>query len=483
MAKPARDADPPLDAVLFKLPADVQQELTARFEDRLSLKLARYPDANSDALRSIVQQEHKNYVVKRRAPCYDLQHKGPCLDPTHCVAENLEHASKGKWVSVGRYVPDWIMDLLAEKVRIRNDSSEWRWIRLTSGPGPADDPNSLEDMVKHAARFRKRSGFRWRRFFGKRDSRPGRSDARFIRAGSGGYLLEGRVHLIPPDAPPRTHVRGGFSNVAMGGRAAPWMVEWNFLYYGAELGDEQRLARRWIRHPLNKGRTGVDCSVEPVREPAGALHKLQHYALDGLRLPGPKRVELDRLRADHRLIRVIRLGVGCRKGLRKKFARQWWAEALAEATREAYSNPSRACWSGLLSGTAPATPWEDALRKLESDFDRTAAHRWRWSRRWDLYGQLLYQRASEPSVRPSDFTHERRDAGASASATVASVWGDGTGTNNKENGMTNEQLALLVLQRLDALPAQVAERVREELGKSDQEVTKLRAERKRRETQ
>jgi hypothetical protein len=396
----------PLDAVLSKLPADVQQELAARFEDRLAYKLAHHPDADPAALRSAVERQFADYVVKRRAPCYDLQYKGPCLDPTHCVAEDLEHARKGKWASVGRYVPDWITDLLAERVRIRDSSSEWRWIKLNSGPGPDDNPNSLEDMVKHAARFRKRSGFRWRRFFSRRDSRPGRSDTRFIRAGSSGYLLEGRVRLVPLGAPPRTHVRGRFSNVAMGGRAAPWRIEWNFLYYGPELGDEQQLARRWIRHPLNKRRTGVTCSVEPVREPAGALHELQRYALDGLRLPGRKRVELDRLRADHRLIRVIRLGLGCRNRLRKKFAKQWWAEALAEATREAYSNPSRARWSGILSGTDPSTPWEDALRKLESDNDRTDAHRWRWARRGELYGQLLYQRASEPGIRPSEFTHD-----------------------------------------------------------------------------
>src|SRR4029077_17594914 len=199
-------------------------------------------------------QQYKEYVVKRRAPCYDLQYKGPCLDPAHCVAEDLEHACKGRWASVGRYVPDWIMDLLAERVRVRDNNSEWWWIQLTSGPGAGDDSSSLEDMVKHAAHFRTRAGFRWRRFCSNLDRRPGRSDTRFIRAGSTGYLLEGRVRLIPPDAPPRTHVRGRFSNVAIGGRAAPWMVEWDFLYCGPKLGDEQRLARRWIR--LNKGRTG-----------------------------------------------------------------------------------------------------------------------------------------------------------------------------------------------------------------------------------
>jgi hypothetical protein len=108
------------------------------------------------------------------------------------------------------------------------------------------------------------------------------------------------------------------------------------------------------------------------------------------------------------------------------------------------------------------------------------------------------------SIRPSDFETDARHLGKRSPKELhemgyrllgmlmpgdswREIYGEAapgpTTTLNKEEVMTNEQLALLVLQRLDALPVQVAAQVREELGKSDEEVMKLRAERRRRETQ
>ncbi|MBZ5667543.1 MAG: hypothetical protein LAO30_23460 [Acidobacteriia bacterium] len=111
------------------------------------------------------------------------------------------------------------------------------------------------------------------------------------------------------------------------------------------------------------------------------------------------------------------------------------------------------------------------------------------------------------SIRPSDFETDARHLGKRSAKELHEMGyrllgmlmpGDtwrkiddgaaGVVPLNKEEGSMSDidqikRMHLLMMAKLDALPHETAAIVREELGKSDEEVMKLRAERRRRETQ
>jgi hypothetical protein len=183
-----------------------------------------------------------------------------------------------------------------------------------------------------------------------------------------------------------------------------------FAYYGEPLGGDaiSHLRKRWLRHPRNRGRSGVNCTFESVQSHPQALNRMQLYRTACLELPGAERVRLARLRSDHGLKRAFRLGAA--RG-QLKTAKRLWKEALEITDQQMCAVPvSQEKWAKVIVG---ARNWRQAMFRLPGHANRPNrqwAYKYRWKRRREeVYPDLLHQELVAkhiPLVPPSFATEE-----------------------------------------------------------------------------
>jgi hypothetical protein len=399
---------------------DAREEILALYADSLRQFCLHNPVTEASASAAILSRT-LHYASAYREPCYDFNHPhhGVCQDPTRCVVPR--HAQDGRWAGQ-RYVPPWLQ-AIAEKIDQHptpsGDKRQWQTIVLSTGPTAAEDGQSNEDMVAAARLFSRSYGFRWDHLLTKTNPRRKR-DNRIIKADQ--FLLEARIELVPAGTVSgtlayrkNTHTKNkpiGVRSVCQPAPAPAWDIRWVFAYYGEPLDQdtESRLRARWLRHPRNRGRSGVSCSFESVQSHTQALHRMQLYRTACLELPGAARVRLARLRSDCGLKRVFRLGAG--RG-QLKTAKRLWKEALEITDQQMFASPvSQDNWAKAIVG---ARNWGQAMFRLagrSKQASREWAFKYRWKQRREVvYPKLLHKElvAEHIPLAPRSFASEEEE--------------------------------------------------------------------------
>lgn len=406
---------------------DAREEMLAMFVDRVHQFCRGEPVSKVVGMR--ILREILHYASSRREPCYDTNHPrhGVCRDANRCVVPG--HPERNKWAGQ-RYIPAWLK-AMAEKIDRDHPTTsgiarEWQIIVLSTGPTAEEDGQSLEDMLTAARSFSRVHGFRWDHFLTKTNPRRKR-DNRVIKADK--FLLEARVELVPARTVSGTvayRTSNDMNNslrqhsVCHPTSESGWGIQWVFAYYGEPLDEDamSRLQRRWLKHPRNRGRSGVHCIVSAMPNAGAALSAIQLYRTPALGLPGRERVQFARLRAECGLKRVFRLGIG--RG-QVKVAKRLWKTALAITDRQMFTSAvSGEDWATAIVG---ALDWREAMCRLSNQADRKLAFFYRWKyRREVIYPKLLGRYLEHGSIGVSlvSFTREE-DEGIGASTAQQEV--------------------------------------------------------------